>query len=253
MKNMNTADLVNNFRTLMGSQYTRLLEANPHILIINQVIATMVQQFLSTLKGKTVRILDLGCGTGFTTYALAQQIENAVVVAVDNEPVMLKQFKKFLSEDEWGLGDRNITVEFHEQDALEFLRTVPTASFDAVVSGYVLHNITREKRNEIIKEISRVMRPGGRFVNGDKIARNNESLHKQDLVEQIATFINCWGKTDAVYCLGWIEHYMCDDQADLRQNEAEVSQVLAGNGFGNIRICERHGGLDAVAIADKTS
>lgn len=99
---------------------------------------------LNPLSGE--RILDVGCGTG----ALAQEIAQtgANVVGIDSSPEMIQSARA-----------QYPGLEFDVQDASDFAFAVP---FDAVFSNAALHWVRQAE--ETAACISRVLKPGGRFV-----------------------------------------------------------------------------------------
>jgi trans-aconitate methyltransferase len=92
------------------------------------------------------RILDLGCGTGQLTAAIAAA--GASVVGLDRSPTMIEQAHKNYPE-----------LQFVVADAADFAFAEP---FDAVFSNAALHWM-REPA-PVAACVWRALRPGGRFV-----------------------------------------------------------------------------------------
>jgi putative AdoMet-dependent methyltransferase len=111
------------------------------------------------------RILDIGAGTGNLDLRCMQR--GACVIALDPSTGMLEQARAKSA------GKTN--VEFIAADE-PFLR-IPfnDLSFDAVVSTYAFHHIRDEIKPACIREMIRVLKPGGMFVLGDLIFQNTES------------------------------------------------------------------------------
>ena len=102
---------------------------------------------------RTAAILDLGCGTGVVTRALAARDGFAGTVrGVDQSPHFIAAAERLASGD--GIADR---VEFAVADAHEL--PFPDASFDAVVA----HTLVSHVRDPltVLAEAARVIRPGG--------------------------------------------------------------------------------------------
>lgn len=91
-------------------------------------------------------ILDLGCGTGQLTAAIAQA--GAQVMGLDSDRAMVKQAKANYP---------NLT--FQVADAANFQIEAPV---DAVFSNAVLHWVTQSEA--AIDCITKALKPGGRFV-----------------------------------------------------------------------------------------
>jgi SAM-dependent methyltransferase len=110
------------------------------------------------------RVLDVGCGHGLMLIAAAKRLKAGRAVGVDiwqkedqagNSPAAT-----LANARAEGVADR---VELRDGDA----RRLPfeDASFDAVVSSWALHNIyDAEGRAEALREIARVLKPGGRLA-----------------------------------------------------------------------------------------
>jgi len=107
------------------------------------------------------QVLDVGTGTGTLALAVARQLAEGRVVGIDLTPPMLERATQ--NARRAGLADR---IEFRcaPAEALPF----PDASFDVVVSSIALHH-TRVR--ESLREIARVLRPGGCLAAAD-MARN---------------------------------------------------------------------------------
>ena len=252
MKNTSSTQIDGRFAGILGTEYGKLLLAMPHYPLIQNGVAKLVQKSLASAKvKKPSEILELGCGTGLTTLALCGKVSNAHITAVDKEITMLKQYEKLVKELRVDLDSRNITIEMFQSGALEFLKRCDDSSFDIVVTAFVLHNLPKALRAEILKEVYRVLRPGGRFVNGDKIAPDSMNLHNKYLMKQIAKFVHTYtSPEDYAYCIGWIEHYAVDNHPDLRYMESEARSSLKALGFSGIKIAGRHW-MEAIVIADK--
>ncbi len=112
---------------------------------------------LSKLVRGPIRALDLGCGAGHASFALASN--GAHVTACD---VSDKMLEVVMMEAE----RRNLAVETALAPAEEL--PFEDASFDLVVTRYSAHHWFDLKR--ALAEAARVLAPGGRFVVIDSIA-----------------------------------------------------------------------------------
>ncbi len=249
MKNKTTNGVDARFAGQIGQKYARILRGIPHILQIEKAIAVAARQGLPRKVRDPRMVLDLGCGSGLTTLALCQELNYAFILGVDNEPGMLDQYKQMRRGRSMENGV--VIAPPVEKEGLKFLQSCKSESFEAVVSGFVLHNLPAPRREKIYREIRRVLKPGGRFVNGDKIAHEDRKLHDRALMGQIADLVRCYNNpTDTAYGLDWIEHYLRDNQPDLKQTESEVKDSLTAAGFSKVRITKRYG-MDAVVVADR--
>lgn len=98
------------------------------------------------------RALDVGSGPGHTALALAPHV--AAVTALDLSQEMLDQGAALAAER--GLSN----VQFLRGDAERL--DLPDAAFDIVTSRYSAHHYPRPAA--VLREIARVLRPGGRLL-----------------------------------------------------------------------------------------
>jgi ubiquinone/menaquinone biosynthesis C-methylase UbiE len=102
------------------------------------------------------RILDVGCGTGYLTRVLAPVVTPAgQVTGLDPSPAMI--------EYALGRAPGNCDYTVGRGQDLPF----PDGSFDTVVSSLALHHIPADDRREAVREMFRVLRPGGRLLVAD--------------------------------------------------------------------------------------
>jgi demethylmenaquinone methyltransferase/2-methoxy-6-polyprenyl-1,4-benzoquinol methylase len=99
-------------------------------------------------------ILDIACGTGDLSFEALHQIPNARQTGVDLAEPMLELFRKKASEKHL-----QIRIERGDVEALQFADN----SFDGVTIGFGTRNFT--DLLTAFREIHRVLRPGGVFVN----------------------------------------------------------------------------------------
>jgi len=110
---------------------------------------------LATLSGirPGYDVLDVGCGTGYLTRILAPVAgPNGHVTGVDPSPAMIEHARR--------RSPANCTYLVGEGQALD----LPDASFDLVISSLAVHHIPAEARGDAIREMFRVLRPGGRLL-----------------------------------------------------------------------------------------
>ena len=93
-------------------------------------------------------LLDLGTGTGDLAREALAQVPRARVVAADFTLEMMR------------VGQRRGPLDFSSADALRL--PFPDASFDAVVSGFLMRNVIDLQK--ALQEQQRVLKKGGRIV-----------------------------------------------------------------------------------------
>ena len=104
--------------------------------------------------GETV--LDVGCGTGSLAMVAKTQVgDTGRVHGIDASAEMIARAKEKAAQ-------RQADVSFEEAraQALPF----PDATFDVVLSTVMLHHMRRATREEAVREMRRVLRPGGRLL-----------------------------------------------------------------------------------------
>lgn len=105
-------------------------------------------------RGRPLRILDVGCGTGRTLAQLGEALPDHRYFGVDLSPHYLALARKELSER------MEVTLTAENAEALPFR----DGWFDAVTSVYLFHELPRPTRRKVLAEMARVLRPGGLLV-----------------------------------------------------------------------------------------
>jgi ubiquinone/menaquinone biosynthesis C-methylase UbiE len=100
------------------------------------------------------RVLDIGCGTG-TLATLLKSIHPAVdVLGLDPDPNALARAVRKAARAGFRIHfDRGSSSELPYADA----------SFDRVFSSYMFHHLEASDRQKTLREVRRVLRPGGSF------------------------------------------------------------------------------------------
>lgn len=107
------------------------------------------------LEGDEI-LLDLGCGSGIYSRPLAQRLNRGTVVGLDlSIPVL-----NYASSRAQAKGLENIL--FIHGNALEL--PFPDNEFDAVICCATIHLFPIPDLIRAVKEVSRVLKPGGRFM-----------------------------------------------------------------------------------------
>ena len=125
---------------------------------LSRVIVEGTAEHLTVPEGATV--LDVGCGSGALSIAVAKRHPSARVIGVDLWGPEYASFSQQLCERN-AAAEGVDNVSFEPGDA----RHLPFAdeSFDAVTSNYVYHNIAGSNKQELLRETLRCLRKGGSF------------------------------------------------------------------------------------------
>jgi ubiquinone/menaquinone biosynthesis C-methylase UbiE len=110
------------------------------------------------------KVLDVGCGRGLMLIGAAKRLKSGKATGIDvwsmedlsgNSPDAAKLNVKIE-----GVGDR-VRIENCDARKLPY----PENQYDVVMSSLVIHNIpAREERDQAVREMLRVLKPGGRLM-----------------------------------------------------------------------------------------
>ncbi len=126
-------------------------------------VVSHLYQFYPDLKPR--RILEMGCGVGNTTLAVAKYFPDAEIVGCDIGASILR-YAHARAESQ------DIAVHFHQANAE---RTgFDDASFDLIYTTVVFHEISGDAIENVIHEMHRLLAPGGVAINLDAAARKED-------------------------------------------------------------------------------
>jgi SAM-dependent methyltransferase len=118
--------------------------------------------YVDLLKSENDIILDAGCGSGRTTIALSKVAKNSKIVALDRFDA------DYIENGGKDLHKRNLAIA-GIQDKVEILQGDVTELnfndnyFDSAISSYMFDHLGEHKLIAL-KEIVRVLKPGGKFL-----------------------------------------------------------------------------------------
>lgn len=230
------------FDNQIGEEYDLFRIASPyHDEIQNRVVEVLKDNLPSE---EIIAVIEIGFGTGITSRLILETDSRIKLLGVDNAEIMLAKAENALTS--FDKSRFKLTIN----DAFDFLKSFPDNSINAVVSVWVLHNIDKNHRSNILKEAYRVLKPNGIFINGDKIADSNATKHQEDLEWQLKQF-------DAFEKIGkpelkkeWVVHYYEDEKLDKILIENEFQNELTSLGFRGYAITDRKY-MDAIVFVKK--
>jgi ubiquinone/menaquinone biosynthesis C-methylase UbiE len=119
-----------------------------------------------------VKLLDVGCGTGRTLHQLAITHPAMRLHGADMSPAYIKLARSRLEH----VHELTLAVENGE--------SLPWAdgAFDVVTSTYMFHELPRNARRNVVREMLRVLRPGGLLVLEDS-AQVSESPELEPVLQ----------------------------------------------------------------------
>lgn len=130
--------------------YDRLVAANPGY---HRDLRRSARRMDVPVGDSAPRILDLGCGTGASTAALARTYPGARITAVDASAGMLAR----AAGKPWPPG-----VKFVHSPAEQLAGAGVAGPFDAVFAAYLVRNLTDPAH--VLREMYGLLRPGGRLA-----------------------------------------------------------------------------------------
>lgn len=190
--------------------------------------------------GDARRALDLACGTGDFSFALASQLPAISVTGVDASPRMIGEASRRL-ENASGLSKSNVRFEVGDMMKL----TASSSSIDLITTGYGVRNVPSAEQS--VREMARTLRSGGTLVTLD-FYRPELSLWRKLLLGYLSVAGNAvgwlWYRDPVVY--GYIaksiEHFM---------SWQAFSALLVREGFVVNRVVRHLGGGIALHVATR--
>jgi SAM-dependent methyltransferase len=174
--------------------------------------------------GKVRRILDLGCGIGYSTTALKLRFPNAEVWGIDAGGPMVRYAH-------YRAVKNGIAVNFAQRLAAD--TKFPDNYFDLVTDSIMFHETSAESTRRIVAEAHRVLRPGGVFGHYDVGTAGNPKISPATTIPGRA---QVWSGHRHNLEVWWIEYIETDFPGLLRDTGFVVD--LTGPGSGNTRATE---------------
>jgi ubiquinone/menaquinone biosynthesis C-methylase UbiE len=104
-----------------------------------------------------MRVLDVACGTGRTLHQLARAHPKMRLYGCDLSPAYVKTARKRLADVD------EVTLAVENAEALPWA----DGTFDVATSVYLFHELPRNARRNVARELHRVVKPGGLVVIAD--------------------------------------------------------------------------------------
>lgn len=222
------------FAGVIGQDYELLNLICPLATKMSHLVGVAASDYSSPTTD-ALTVVELGGGTGITTLSLLTASDKFNIVSIDNEPVMQDQAKKHLHK--WAAAGK---LAFCGDDALTALKNIASDSVDIVASAYTLHNFLDTYRKGVIKEIFRVLKPGGQFINGDRYGLDDISKHTRAIQEEVSGYFRVLTQLNKLDVLEhWIVHLFSDESENHVMREAVALDQLREAGFSDISLSHR--------------
>ena len=111
-----------------------------------------------TSEPTMVRILDMGCGFGTTTWPFCELYPQAEIWGIDLAAPLLKLAHQKAQ-------DYGFRVNFSQQNAEQ--TSFPNGHFDLILAHAVLHELDKPAMGKVVAEAYRLLKPGGTFIDSD--------------------------------------------------------------------------------------
>jgi len=240
----NTSQYDAMFSSIIGQEYDMLQLICPTATEMSRLVGNTVSAYPDS--NEPLQAVELGGGTGITTLALLTAKEDMHVFSIDNEPTMQNQAKQRLQP--W-VDEGRLT--FCGDDALTGLQQLASDSMDIIASAYTLHNFLNSYREQVLKEIFRVLKPNGQFINGDRYGLNDISQHTRAIQEEVGHYFKVLAPLNRIDLLEqWIVHLFSDESENHVMREAVALQQLQDSGFSAITVSHRSA-VNALVTAKK--
>ena len=115
------------------------------------------------LPENSIRILDLGCGTGLELEGVLKKVPNAKIECLDLSEKMLEKLKEKYPQE-------NVKVRKINFFDFDYIKDY----YDAVISVMALHHFTEDEKNVLYKKIYDTLSGKGVFINSDYLIDDPE-------------------------------------------------------------------------------
>jgi|SRR5262249_34821512 len=129
----------------------------------DRVRRTLINQ---AAVGPADRVLDIGCGTGTLAVMMKQLHPDLIVVGLDPDPKALARARK-------KAGRAGVSIQFDQGFSHEL--PYPSGFFNRVFSSFMFHHLEPGQRENTLREVRRVLVPGGSLHLVDFEARQDHN------------------------------------------------------------------------------
>ena len=181
--------------------------------------------------------LDIACGTGDITFAIARRLNAGRIAGLDITQAMLDIAERKRREQQIE------NASFHRADIL----SIPFGdeTFDCVTAGYALRNVPDVAA--ALREIKRVLKPGGRFLSLD-FGHPQNKLYRQAYLR----YLTVVGSAAGLAMHGDADTYRyIPETLKLYPGQRGVQEMMDAAGFASAGFREFGGGIMAINFGSK--
>lgn len=212
------------FRTSWGL-YDALSEKN--YMFHREIYSIIAAMLRERRQHGGYTMLDLGCGNTRFLAPCLRAAPPARYEGVDLSETALDEARGYLG----GLG--NVTLRC--QDMLEAMREAAPESLDTVFSGYAVHHLDAEEKQQLFHACAASIAPGGRFILVD-IARQEGETRQQYLDTYLRTMRTEWTAVrpeDMDAACAHVAAY------DFPETVNDMTRMAAAASFRDIQLVDR--------------
>ncbi len=136
-----------------------------------QIIPPVTRWLQAHPEVADARLIDIGCGTGRTLHQFARAHPGLRLYGADMSPAYVKRARQRLLEVD------EITLAVENAEALPWA----DGTFEIATSVYMFHELPRNARRNAVREMFRVIKPGGLLVIEDS-AQPSESPELEEVL-----------------------------------------------------------------------
>jgi|688.fasta_scaffold154231_3 ubiquinone/menaquinone biosynthesis C-methylase UbiE len=173
-------------------------------------------------------VMEIGCGTGATLVSLASKSNKVFLVGIDSSASQIEMAKKRIRHCEL-----ETLIQLNVGDLCGKLR-FEDHSFDVVFAESVLGILDQKDLLNAIREVKRILKPGGIFISNDAIWKATVSKEIVELVNKRAMhdFGLIQSASELIGKRAWQEYFKlagltCNKAIDI--HELKRNQVIAQN------------------------
>lgn len=152
-----------------SGHYDLMVRLNPGY---HRHLRAATRTLAAATAGGSVRVLDLACGSGASTRALVQALPDATtIVGVDASPGMLAQAER----KTW---PPRVSFRHGVVGDLDLAGLGP-GEWDGVFAAYLFRNVPAERRDDAVREVFELLRPGATLVTQEYSVAGNPRAQRR--------------------------------------------------------------------------
>ncbi len=200
--------------------YKLLLNYWPSHITCRPFVVKAIQDWKINNSKDDIKILEIGPGFGEMTEMILKSVSaNMTLVEADKNALddLSAKFESFKDK-----------LTMINADATVWIKDQPNESFDIFTASWVIHNFTVAEREVFLKEVARILKPGGLFIIFDKVLPDDKTeleTYWQASLDRLSD-LDRLGKTDLKNEM--IEHEKRDMDPTMAWYEKDILEDMKG-------------------------